>query len=157
MIMSRFKFLILSLLLGLLMTGSSQAELYTWVDDQGKVHYGDSPPDNARLKKIRGNISSFSSVTIEPFELDESLLTTRKKARTVVMYSTSWCGYCKQAVKHFKKHKIPFKEYDVEKSAKGAADYKKLKGRGVPIILIGKRRMNGFNAETFDRIYFAKS
>ena len=155
--MSRLKLICATLLLGLLIINPGQAQLYKWIDDQGKVHYGDSPPENAKLKRIRGNISSFTSVEIEPFELDEKLLTTRASAKTVVMYSTSWCGYCRQAAMHFKKNKIPFREYDVEKSARGKSDYKKLKGRGVPIILIGKRRMNGFNAETFDSIYFAKS
>ena len=141
----------------LLASPAGYAQLYKWIDDQGNVHYGDSPPDGAALKQIRGNVSSFTSVTVEPFELDEKLLTESAKGKTVVMYSTSWCGYCKQAARHFRKHRIPFKEYDIEKSAKGARDYRKLNGRGVPIILVGKQRMNGFNAQAFDRIYFGKS
>jgi len=28
-----------------------------------------------------------------------------------------------------------------------------MKGRGVPIILIGKKRMNGFNAARFKQVY----
>ncbi len=156
--MSRLKTFLVTLALSALLTSPAGfAQLYKWVDDQGKVHYGDSPPEGAALKQIRGNVSSFTSVTVEPFELDESLLTTPSKTRTVIMYSTSWCGYCKKAAKHFRKHGIPFKEYDIEKSQKGARDYKKLNGRGVPIILVGKQRMNGFSAEAFDRMYFGKS
>ena len=141
----------------LLASPAGFAQLYKWVDDQGKVHYGDRPPEGAALKQIRGNVSSFTSVTVESFELDEKLLTTRTQAKSVVMYSTSWCGYCKQAARHFRKHRIPFSEYDIEKSQKGARNYKKLNGRGVPIILVGKRRMNGFDATTFDQLYFGKS
>ena len=141
----------------LLASPAGVAQLYKWVDDQGKVHYGDSPPEGAALEQIRGNVSSFTSVTVEPFELDEKLLTTRTKSKSVVMYSTSWCGYCKRAARHFRKHRIPFREYDIEKSEKAARDYKKLNGRGVPVIIVGKQRMNGFDADAFDRMYFGKS
>jgi glutaredoxin len=69
------------------------------------------------------------------------------------MYSTSWCGYCKKAAAHFRKKRIAFAEYDIEKTAKGKRDHKRLKGRGVPVILIGKKRMDGFSAKLFDSIY----
>ena len=134
-----------------------QADLYKWVDAQGNIHYGDKPPDNAQLKKITGNVSSFTSVNVEPFVFDPGNISKRSETKTVVMYSTSWCGYCKKAARHFRKNKIDFTEYDIEKSARGAREYKKLKGRGVPVILIGDQRMNGFSAKTFDRIYYDKS
>lgn len=150
---------LISSLLLLLLTISpvTQADLYKWVDENGKIHYGDSPPDNAKLKKITGKVSSFSSVSVEPFVYDPELVTRRKNSKSVIMYSTSWCGYCKKAARHFRQKKIPFTEYDIEKSARAAREYKKLRGRGVPVILIGDRRMNGFDARTFDRIYYGKS
>jgi glutaredoxin len=72
------------------------------------------------------------------------------------MYSTSWCGYCKKARKPFERNNIPYQEHDIEKSKKAAQEYKRLNGRGVPVILVGKRRMNGFSARTFDKIYCQK-
>jgi len=150
--------IITSLLLVLTMVSPvTQGDLYKWVDQDGKIHYGDSPPENAKLKKITGKVSSFSSVSVEPFVYDPNIITRRKTSKSVVMYSTSWCGYCKKAARHFRQKKIPFTEYDIEKSAKAANEYKKLRGRGVPIILIGDRRMNGFNASTFDSIYYGNS
>ena len=144
-------------LLTLLVSPVAQADLYKWVDDRGNIHYGDKPPEDAQLKDITGNVSSFTSVNVEPFVFDDSIISKRSKSKSVVMYSTSWCGYCKKAAKHFRKNNIPFTEYDIEKSAKGARDYKRLKGRGVPVILIGDKRMNGFSARTFDKIYYDKS
>ncbi len=135
----------------------SQGQLYKWIDDNGNTHYGDSPPENADLRKITGKVSSFSSVSVEPFVFDPDIITKRKTSRSVIMYSTSWCGYCKKAASHFRRNKIPFTEYDIEKSEKAAREYKKLNGRGVPLILIGDRRMTGFNAGTFDKIYNGKS
>ena len=146
---------LISCLLALVFAGPGfTAQLYKWVDDQGNVHYGDSPPENADLKKITGEVSSFSSVSVEPFQYDPGLVTAPKSGKSVVMYSTEWCGYCKKAARYFRQKKISFKEYDIEKSEKAARDYKRLKGRGVPLILIGKQRMTGFNQNTFDRIYY---
>lgn len=157
----RYKDLLVCLLaLTLLVPMSSgSGELYKWVDDKGTIHYGDKPPAKAELKNITGNISSFKTVNVEPFKFDPALVTRggKSKAKSVVMYSTSWCGYCKKARNHFKRNKIPYQEYDIEKSKKAARDYKKLNGRGVPVILIGKQRMNGFSAQKFDKIYYDKS
>lgn len=156
--MKNLSLLITSLFLILMMTSTvTQGDLYKWVDKNGKTHYGDSPPDNARLKKITGNVSSFSSVSVEPFVFDPKNITERKTSKSVVMYSTSWCGYCKKAARHFRQKKIPFTEYDIEKNEKAAREYKKLKGRGVPLILIGNQRMNGFSAGAFDNIYYSPS
>jgi glutaredoxin len=155
--MSKFH-IIFSLLLVLLAASPiSHGQLYKWVDEQGNIHYGDSPPENANLKRITGKVSSFSSVSVEPFVFNPDIITTRKESKSVVMYSTSWCGYCKKAAQHFHKNNIPFTEYDIEKDKKAAQEYKDLKGRGVPIILIGNQRMNGFDAGSFDKIYYDKS
>lgn len=156
--MKHLSLIVTSLLLVLMMISPvTQGDLYKWVDKDGRIHYGDSPPENAKLKKITGKVSSFSSVSVEPFVYDPNIITRRKTSKSVVMYSTSWCGYCKKAARHFRQKKIPFTEYDIEKSAKAANEYKKLRGRGVPIILIGDRRMNGFNANTFDSLYYGNS
>lgn len=137
---------------------SYSGEIYKWIDANGNTIYGNKPPKDAQLKKINGNISSFSSVKVESFKYDPSLVTPEQvKSKTVIMYSTSWCGYCKKAARHFSKNNIPFQEFDIEKSKKGARDYKKLNGRGVPVILIGKKRMNGFDARRFDALYYSKS
>jgi glutaredoxin len=143
----------------LLPIASGGGELYKWVDDNGATHYGDKPPKKAELKKITGTVSSFKTVEVQPFKFDPALVTfpSKSKGKPVIMYSTSWCGYCKKARQHFTRNKIPFQEYDIEKSKKAAKQYRKLNGRGVPVILIGNQRMNGFSANAFDKIYYDKS
>ncbi len=156
--MKNLSLLITSLFLVLMTTSPVvQGDLYKWVDNNGKIRYGDSPPENVKLRKMTGKVSSINSVSVEPFVYDPSLAAKRKKSRSVIMYSTSWCKYCKQAVRYFRQKKIPFIEYDIEKSAKAAREFKKLRGRGVPVILIGNRRMNGFDIKAFNGIYYAKS
>lgn len=61
----------------------------------------------------------------------------------VTLYSAAWCGYCDAARRFFKKNNIAFTEYDIEKSAAGAAGYKK-HGGGIPVIVIGDEKINGF-------------
>lgn len=70
----------------------------------------------------------------------------------VVMYATDWCPYCRQARQHFARQGIAYREVDIEKSAAGRAEYDRLGGRGVPLILVGSQRMQGFRAESFDRL-----
>lgn len=71
----------------------------------------------------------------------------------VVMYATSWCPYCQQARNYFRQQGIPYVEHDIEKDAAARRAYKDFGGRGVPVIFVGKRRMNGFSVEGFNRIY----
>jgi len=148
----------LGLLLCLAITGPLAAgELFKWVDDRGTVHYGDKPPENARLEEVGGAISSYDSVSVEALPADGNTSGQAVERKSVIMYATSWCGYCRQAREYFRANAIPYKEYDIEKSKRAAKAFKKLHGRGVPVILIGDKRMNGFRATTFERLYYGKS
>ncbi len=142
----------LVLLFGAIATTVS-ADIYRYVDDNGTVMYTDKPVGKDKPNPVKLQINSFSRPKVEPFSFDPSLVTKRAKSTEVIMYSTAWCGYCKQARRYFRAQSIPFTEYDIEKSARGKKDYQALNGRGVPIILAGDRRMNGFSVEAFKRIY----
>ena len=63
----------------------------------------------------------------------------------VKMYATSWCPYCAKARAYFSKRGIAYTEIDVEKSAEGLAEFRKLGGRGVPLIMVGTQRMSGYS------------
>ena len=63
----------------------------------------------------------------------------------VVLYATSWCGNCAQTRKFLKSANIPYFEYDVEKSAEGQRQFKELRGIGVPLILVNKTLIRGYN------------
>ena len=71
----------------------------------------------------------------------------------VVLYSTARCGYCVQARKHMRSRQVDFVEFDIEQDTRGYADYQALNGRGVPILLLGQERMNGWDASGFDRMF----
>jgi len=68
----------------------------------------------------------------------------------IVMYSTRWCPYCYKAREYFKRHQFSYFEYDIEASAQNLADFRALNGQGVPLILVGNQRMQGFNPQSFE-------
>ncbi len=123
------------------------AEIHRWVDENGKVHFTDKPPANVESSVIKVRINTYESPKIV------NLSSELQKKDKVVMYSASWCGYCKKAKAYFKKNKIAFKEYNIEKSKKGKREYDALGGRGVPVILVGNKRLNGFSVASFESMY----
>ena len=52
-----------------------------------------------------------------------------KKVGKVVMYSTSWCGYCKKAKNYFEANKIAYIEKDIEEWAISDSTIDKYKER----------------------------
>ncbi|ARN73646.1 glutaredoxin family protein [Oceanicoccus sagamiensis] len=69
----------------------------------------------------------------------------------VVMYSTNWCPYCRKARLFFRQANIPYTEYDVEKSARAYEEYQRISGRGVPVIVIGDKVVQGFDKQAIRR------
>jgi glutaredoxin len=78
--------------------------------------------------------------------------TQPQPAQPVVMYATSWCPYCAKARAYFAKNGIAYVEHDIEKSAAGNAEYRRLGGRGVPLILVGTEKMSGFSERGLDAL-----
>lgn len=70
----------------------------------------------------------------------------------VVMYATSWCPYCAKARAYFAASGIAYVEHDVQKSASAYAAFKRLGGRGVPLIVVGREKMNGFSEQGFEHL-----
>ena len=67
-------------------------------------------------------------------------------ARTrVVVYGAGNCPYCAEARVYLTQRKISFVDFDVNDAAKGRSDFTALGGQVVPLILIGGRRLDGYN------------
>jgi glutaredoxin len=138
-------------LLGLALSAAAFAEdIHKWVDKDGNVHFGDRPPENVRTQVITVKPNVYTTTSVE------SLNASMQASETIVMYSASWCGFCKKARNHFQSKNIPFLEYDVETSAKGRDDFVRLRANSVPVILVGKKRLNGFTPAAFDRLYASR-
>ena len=140
--MSRLVFVLL-----LLSAYSSHGAIYKWVDENGKVHFTDNPPDDTQTEEVELQINTYTSVEIKP------LVERLGKKDKVVIYSTTWCHTCDKAKHYFRKNNIPYVSYDVEKTRVGKMDFKLLRGKSVPIIIVGNKRMNGFSVSRFERLY----
>lgn len=124
----------------------SVAEVYKWTDAQGKVHYGDSPPPEQKRQQVRIRIRSLGGpATVGTVETAAPIRRDR-----VRLFGATWCGYCKLAKAHLARRGIAYEDVDVEASDSGRREYEALGGRGVPIILVGRQRMDGFDAAGLD-------
>ncbi len=140
-------------------------EIYKWVDEQGQVQFSDTAPAvdtqvEAQKVIIRSDMNTIKGANVSVSDYLKTVQEKRQSAKKleaerkpVVMYSTTWCGVCKRARQYFVANKIPFREYDIEKSERGRKDYANLNGRGVPIILVGKKRIDGFSPARFKQVY----
>ena len=119
-------------------------KVYKWTDADGRVHFSDQPvaAPNAEEVKIR----SFSGTADVISDGDEV------GTREVKILTTTWCGVCKKAKTYLAGKGIYFSEYDVETSDIGRQEYKRLGGKGVHIILVGKQRMDGFSSSRLDEM-----
>ena len=139
----------LAFIAGLLLAGTAAADIYQWADASGNRHFGDRPPRDSAHETVRlRNINTFQSVSTD--ELPEW---AKGSGREVTIYTAGWCGICKQATQYFRDAGIPYREYDIETSDRGRRDFARLKARGVPVILIGDKRMNGFSSRRFQALY----
>jgi len=136
-----------TLLLWLGLCTVAQARIYKWVDANGATHFSDGQPHSGKVETVEIRINTYSSPEITDPDATVGV------SKEVVMYGASWCGVCKRAEAWFHQQGIPFKEYDVETSAIGRREFRRLGGTGVPIILVGERRMNGFDPRSFERLY----
>ncbi len=151
-----FVFFLLALTISLCVTAA--AEIYKWVDDKGEMHISDSPPPAA---KSPGDIKVYKdtqgdSVDTAPAparKKDESRPSfERKKKADAVLYTTSWCPYCRKARDYLRSRGIDFTEYDIEKDKEAAIRKKQLDNRGgVPFAIINGRSVRGFSASAYER------
>ncbi len=76
---------------------------------------------------------------------------TKKRQKSVVLFTSPSCIWCTRAKNHFRKNKIRFKEIDITKDKKAAKDCERHGCRGVPVVLIGSRWICGFDQKTIDK------
>jgi glutaredoxin len=125
------------------------AGVYKWTDAQGRTHYSDAPPQNSGAQQVKLHINSYDGPAI--VRPRTSLNTDAPPARAdVVMYTTSWCASCKKAKAYLTGKGVPFRELDVEQSAEAHQQFQQLGGKGVPLILVGNKRMDGFDPGAMD-------
>ena len=136
--------------------------LYKSVGPDGRIVYGDRPPADGRaaqtMKLVNAPSSPPSAATLAYLEqlrkggAPQGVPT----AGELVLFTASWCGYCRSAKAYLGAKNAPYKEIDIE-SRGGAAAFAQAGGqRGVPLLVRDKRRVQGFSAPAYDELLRAE-
>jgi glutaredoxin len=122
---------------------AAQANVYRWVDKDGKVHYSDTPPPepqkNLTQKRVGGAFAESS-------ELSYATQVAMQKS-PVVLYAGADCkDPCARGRELLAKRGVPYTEKDVQNNADDAEALKKLVGElEVPFLTVGTGRARGFD------------
>lgn len=126
-----------------------EAATYKWIDNDGRVNYGDRPPEGVipRQMDLPAGPSRDSAEAALPF-----LLRNVAARHPVTVYSTNPCGACDLARSHLIRRGIPYSERTV-RTAQDLEAFAKLgfTGMALPVILVGQERLNGYDAGRLDR------
>ena len=133
----------------LLAAMAASAEIYRWTDSDGRIHYSDKPPADRKVQQVKIRVQSISGPAVVT-QAGAAPATSAAARQPVKIYTTTWCGYCKKAKAHLAARGVPYREIDVEASDSGRREFSELRGRGVPVILVGSQRMDGFDAAGLD-------
>lgn len=83
---------------------------------------------------------------------------TARAAPDIILYETSWCGFCKKARAWLRDRRIPFEAVDVETDAEAAAELDEklrragIEGAGVPVIDVRGTLLVGFDPDRLARL-----
>jgi glutaredoxin len=69
----------------------------------------------------------------------------------VTVYSSSNCANCRQLKNWLQQHNIRFTDLNIEKNRRAFTDFQRLGSRGVPVLLIGKSRIDGFQPKRVEQ------
>jgi glutaredoxin len=127
-----------------LAASSANAQLYKWVDANGKVSYSDTPPPPT-AKRLDTKVSATSSGA-NVSNLPEDLAAATSK-NPVTLYSSANCRPCSDGRTLLKTAGIPF----AEKTVNTNEDIDKLKqvsgDTTLPALTIGGKKLTGFNSD----------
>jgi glutaredoxin len=125
---------------------AASAQLYRWVDKDGKVHYSDTvPPAFARDVQKRARDTGAGDAPQGSF--DAQLATKRFP---VVLYTSEPCPPCKDARDLLAKRGVPFREVRVG-TDETRDELKKVSGAAeVPVMTVGRDVHRGFEPVMFN-------
>jgi glutaredoxin len=63
------------------------------------------------------------------------------------LYTAPGCGRCRQLKAHLQQLRLPFQELDISRNRRAHGDWQRLGARGVPVLLVGDKRLDGYDPE----------
>ena len=116
------------------------AELYKWVDAEGKVHYSDTPPPANAKKAERKKLTDKPSAATVPYAVQQAM-----KNAPVTLFSYDCGDGCAQASALLAKRGIPYANKDALDPVARAELKKATGGEEIaPVLLVGRKTLKGF-------------
>lgn len=128
--------------------GLADTRLYKYTDENGRVHYTDQPPAEQQAETLDIKVKTYTG----PARVMDyaAVLSAGADNDKVTIYTTEWCSVCKKAKRYMDSQDIAYTEHDIEKSDKAKREFDRLGGKGVPVILVGRQKMHGFNPQRLE-------
>lgn len=157
--MRPFGRLMLQALLLLTLANLAYAQtVYKSIGPGGKVIYSDQRPAHAKVVKTL----TFVELPSSPVPALPKQTPSRIEPPTpapgplqvdgVVLYSATWCGYCKLAKIYLAHQGIAYSDIDID-TTNGRASFEANGRGGVPLLRQGSRGIRGFTAEGYDAFF----
>jgi glutaredoxin len=131
----------------LFFAAAASAQLYRWVDKDGKVHYTDTPPPASAGKsaQLRSGAGSTVDTSALPYATQQAM-----RNFPVTLYTAEVCKeLCSSARQFLQSRGIPFREVAVN-DEKSREELKKISGdEEVPVLAVGKIVRKGFGADNW--------
>ncbi len=135
--------------------GAALAQMYRWVDKDGKTHYTqEPPPPDAKSVEKRPLGGGSGTGTAGSMSYGELPYASQTAARNypVTLYTTPDCGApCDQARAVLVRRVVPFKEISVQRQ-QDVESFKAAGGSQVPYLIVGSQKQAGFLEEAYAAI-----
>jgi glutaredoxin len=70
-----------------------------------------------------------------------------KAQKTVELYMTEWCPYCRKMEQYLRQNRVRYHRYDIDRDREALKRYRRMGGRGVPVVRIGDDVIHGYNTD----------
>ena len=136
--------------------------VYKAVGPDGEMTYSDKPPANrTRTDTLEFRNLPSSPLPAEVLRFREQLEKNAQgrisaarvpRAGDVALFTATWCGHCKRAKAHLAAAQIKYIEHDIE-NVDGMRAFIGAGGSGgVPLLVAGDRRVQGYSTAAYDRL-----
>ena len=134
--------------------------MYKSVGPDGRIVYSDRPPVEGRLEKTinfehlpSSPLPGATSSYLEQLRKTVTAPSANTVSKGVVLYSASWCGFCKKAKAYLAGNGISYQEFDVDTKDGMAAFAQAGGGKGVPLLVADGQRIQGFTPAAYDAFF----